>query len=293
MPRKALGRGLEALLSDREGEWRLGEGAEGASLLEIEISKIRPNRYQPRRSPGDEEGIRHLALSLQAQGLLQPVVVRRAGSGYELIAGERRWRAATMAGFTRIPAIVKTASDKEMVALALIENLHRADLTPIEEAGAYQRLVTEFHLTQEEVAEQVGKDRSSIANALRLLALPHEVREDLGAGRITVGHAKALLSLPRSEEQRRIARQIVKEGLSVRETEEVVRQMRGEKAAPSLSRRVSEKGISRMRDLEERLQRYLGTRVHITSGSRGGRVIIEYYSQEELERILEYLLKEG
>ena len=193
MAREALGRGLRALL---EGTEAVGE----AELMQLPVSQVRPNPYQPRQH-FDTERLQELASSLQTQGLLQPIVVRRQLDGFELIAGERRWRAAHLAGLETIPALVRRASDEEVLALALLENLQREDLNPLEEARAYQRLQTEFHLRQEDVAQHVGKDRSSIANALRLLKLPPVLQEDLEAGRLTMGHARALLALESEEEQ--------------------------------------------------------------------------------------------
>src|SRR4029434_8051122 len=208
MAREALGRGLRALL---EGTEAAGE----AELLQLPISQVHPNPYQPRQH-FDTERLQELASSLKVQGLLQPIVVRRQLHGFELIAGERRWRAAQLAGLETIPALVKRASNEEVLGLALLENLQREDLNPLEEARAYQRLQTEFQLRQEDVARYVGKDRSSIANALRLLKLPQLLQEDLEAGRLTMGHARALLALESEEEQLRLRDQILADLMPLR-----------------------------------------------------------------------------
>src|SRR5215468_1535348 len=201
MAREALGRGLRALL---EGTEAVGE----AELLHLPVAQVHPNPYQPRQH-FDPERLQELASSLKAQGLLQPIVVRRHRDGFELIAGERRWRAAQIAGLETIPALVKPASDEEVLGLALLENLQREDLNPLEEARAYQRLQPEFHLRQEDVARYVGKDRSSIANALRLLKLPQALQADLEAGRLSMGHAGALLALESEAEQLRLRDRIL------------------------------------------------------------------------------------
>src|SRR5919201_5953176 len=222
MVREALGRGLRALL---EGTDTVGD----AELLHLPVSQVHPNPYQPRQH-FDPERLQELANSLKAQGLLQPIVVRRHPDGFELIAGERRWRAAQLAGFETIPALVKPASDEEVLGLALLENLQREDLNPLAEARAYQRLQTEFHLRQEDVARYVGKDRSSIANALRLLKLPQVLQDDLEAGRLSMGHARALLALESEEAQLRLREQILAAGLSLRGTGG---QGRNQKSAPA------------------------------------------------------------
>ena len=274
MAREALGRGLRALL---EGTEAVGE----AELLHLQVSQVYPNPYQPRQH-FDPERLQELADSLKAQGLLQPIVVRRQKSGFELIVGERRWRAAQMAGFETIPALVRPASDEEVLGLALLENLQREDLNPLEEARAYQRLQTEFHLRQEDVARYVGKDRSSIANALRLLKLPQVLQEDLAAGRLTMGHARALLALESEEEQRRLRDQILAGGLSVRETETHVRTQK--RAAPDGRAKPSHFVV-----IEEALQQHFGTRVAIRPGRKHGKIEITYTGEDDLHRLLTLL----
>ena len=274
MAREALGRGLRALL---EGTEAVGE----AGLLHLPVSQVHPNPYQPRQH-FDTERLQELADSLKAQGLLQPILVRRQQSGFELIAGERRWRAAQMAGFETIPALVKRASDEEVLGLALLENLQREDLNPLEEARAYQRLQTEFQLRQEDVARYVGKDRSSIANALRLLNLPQVLQEDIEAGGLTMGHAGALLALESEEEQRRLRDQILAGGLSVRETEAHVRTQK--RTAPDGRAKPSHFVV-----IEEALQQHFGTRVAIRPGRKHGKIEITYTGEDDLHRLLTLL----
>src|SRR5262245_22527373 len=271
MAREALGRGLRALL---EGTEAVGE----AELLQLPVSQVRPNPYQPRQH-FDTERLQELASSVKAQGLLQPIVVRRQHSGFELIAGERRWRAAQMAGLETIPVLVRRASDEEVLGLALLENLQREDLNPLDEARAYQRLQTEFHLRQEDVAQYVGKDRSSIANALRLLKLPQVLQEDLEAGRLTMGHARALLALESEEAQLRLRDQILAAGLSVRETEAQVR----------TQKHTTPDGRSKPAHfvvIEASLQRHFGTRVAIRPGRKYGKIEITYTGEDDLHRLL-------
>jgi ParB family transcriptional regulator, chromosome partitioning protein len=279
MQKKALGRGLSALFEGGSAE------SQGTRVAEIEIHRIIPNRYQPRRA-FDEETLRELTESVRRDGILQPVVVRQGQDGqYELVAGERRWRAAQAAGLLKIPAVIKEATDAELIALALIENIQRQDLNPIEAARAYQRLVQEFRMTQEEVALRVGKDRSSVANLIRLLVLPVELQEEVRTGRLSMGQARALLSLSRSADQIRTARQVIKKALSVRQTERLVKRLQ-EKRSP--------KGLNRlqpgMNEGEERLRRHLGTRVKIVPKTKGGNIMIQYCDLSDLDRIIGLIL---
>src|SRR5215510_6013755 len=274
MAREVLGRGLRALL---EGTDTVGD----AELLHLPVSQVHPNPYQPRQHI-DPERLQELASSLKTQGLLQPIVVRRHRDGFELIAGERRWRAAQIAGLETIPALVKPASDEEVLGLALLENLQREGLNPLEEARAYQRLQTEFHLRQEDVARYVGKDRSSIANALRLLKLPQALQDDLEAGRLSMGHARALLALELEEDQLRLRDHILAAGLSVRDTEAQVR----------TQKRVAPDGRSKPAHfvvIEETLQRHFGTRVAIRPGRKQGKIEITYTGEDDLHRLLALL----
>ncbi len=216
--RRGLGRGLGALIPGAEGS--------GANTLEIPLAELEANPFQPRRH-FDQTALEELATTIRSHGILTPVVVRRAPAGYQVVAGERRIRAAKLAGLTRIPAIVKEASDAQALEMALVENLQREDLNPVEGAEAYRRLIEGFGLTQEEVAERVGRDRSSVANALRLLRLPRKVREDLASGIISEGHARALLGFEKQADQLKARDVIVKRGLTVRATEALVRRLRG------------------------------------------------------------------
>ena len=280
MTRKALGKGLEALLGGAPFE----DLERGEKLVEIDVHRIFPNRYQPRQA-FDEVGLQELAASIKSQGILQPISVREAEDGrYELIAGERRWRAAQLAGLKRIPALVKETADRDLVEQALVENLQRQDLNPIESAQAYQRLLKDFHLSQEEIAKRVGKERSSVANHLRLLNLPGLIQEALRQERLTMGHAKAILSLPDAKGQWALAQRILRGGLSVREAERRVQHLKGIAARPHRkSREISVQ--------EERLKHYLGTSIRIVPGAKGGRIVIDYYSSEDLERILEMIIQ--
>jgi len=285
MARKALGRGLGALLS-----------AEGtATAIEdpntIAIDLIDPSPLQP-RGIFDESKLDELAQSISANGVVQPLIVRPKQDRFELIAGERRWRAAQRAGLTRVPAIVRNVSDDKVLELALIENIQREDLNPIEEARAYKKLIDTVGLTQEVVAERVGRDRSYVTNFLRLLRLPEDLQELVQAGRISTGHARTLLGLPDVAAQRRLARKIIERDLSVRATEQAVRQLtepRG-RAAKDAKPTVADPNV---RAAETRLRRHFGTQVRIVqaSGSAAGRIELEYYNQGDLDRIYGLLIR--
>lgn len=276
MQKKGLGRGLGALIP-------VAEEVKQPGALQVEVDRILPNPLQPRRS-FDEARIEELASSIREQGMIQPLLVRRSGDGYELIAGERRLRAAIKAGLEEVPVVVREASDNEALELALIENLQREDLNPLEEASAYQRLQSEFHLTQDEIASTVGKSRPAIANALRLLLLPKEVQQEVASGVIPAGQARALLGLEREALILAAGREVIAKGLSTRETERLVRRLK-------LGRR-SRRQISLLhpdlRSLTERLQRSLATKVRLIHRAKSGRgkIEIEYYSAAELDRII-------
>jgi len=278
MQKQALGKGLGALIPDLSALDDKEKKALGIS--EIELDKIIPNDYQPRKV-FDDEKLKELAASIREQGVIQPIIVHKAGGGYQLIAGERRWRASRLAGLKTIPALVKEATKRELLEMALIENIQREDLNPLEAAEAYKRLQDEFKLTQEDLARRVGKERSTITNFLRLLGLPKEIKHDLSSGALSMGHAKALLSLDRVRDQLQAAASIVKKGLSVREAEALAHGLKNppkeKKTRPN----------NELKSVEEKLRKSLGTKVSITSKSKGGRIVIEYYSSEELDRILE------
>ena len=266
--RRGLGRGLDALLSVSRPE--------RDSLVELPVDAIQPNPNQPRKSFSSQP-LDELAASIRASGVIQPVVVRRVGQGYQLVVGERRWRAARQAGLEKIPAVVRDTTDAESLEIALVENLLREDLNPIEEAEAYQKLLTEFGWTQEDLAGRVGRDRSSIANALRLLRLPETIQRDLREGRLTMGHARALLALTTEAEQLKLREQILAHSWSVRATEEGVRKR-------SLSRPPRRRSTE-LAALENALRSALMTRVRIVGSDRSGRIEITYANAEELERI--------
>ena len=275
-----LGRGLGALLSS-PGPASSAE-APGTATVELPIDAIAPNPQQPRKD-FDDKALRDLSASLRQSGVLQPVVVRRLGDGYQLIVGERRWRAAKLAGITRIPAVIREVSDAQSLELALVENLLREDLNPMEEAEAYQRLLAEFGWTQEELAQRVARDRSSVANCLRLLKLPELIQADLRAGRLTMGHARALLSLDSPAEQLRLREQILAHSWSVRTTEEGVQAKRARPARRQLRR------SPELAAVEDALRVALATRVRLVGSERAGRIEIAYSSREELDRLAELI----
>ena len=253
----------------------------------LKLSLIEPNQSQPRKK-FDEEGLKELADSIKTYGVLQPLIVQKKKDHYEIIAGERRWRAAKMAGITEVPVLIREYDRQQSMEVALIENVQRADLNPIEEAQAYQRLIQEFHLTQEEIAARVSKNRATITNSMRLLKLDERVQEMLSDGRISSGHARAVLGVENGEQQFQLANKIVQEVLSVRDVEKFVKMMnRPEK------KKKEEKGPDIQliyRQLEEKLKSIMGTKVTINRKDRNkGRIEIEYYSQEELERIIELM----
>ncbi|MGQ9454890.1 MAG: ParB/RepB/Spo0J family partition protein [Armatimonadota bacterium] len=284
MERKGLGKGLGALIPGADREEKQGS-------VELSVDRIKFNPYQPRESM-DEERLRELADSIRVHGVLQPVVVRPiAGGNYELVAGERRLRAAVAAGLKTIPAVVRHLSDEESLQVALIENLQREDINPIDAATAYRRLTEEFALTQEEIALRLGKSRSSIANALRLLNLPESVRERVRAGQLTEGHARAILSVNGAEAQCQLAQKVLESGLSVREAERLARQMVGAGAVGAVRGNVSRETLPRELDpniaeIESRLRSIFRTKVTLVINKDRGRIEIEFYSSEDLDRIL-------
>jgi ParB family transcriptional regulator, chromosome partitioning protein len=279
--RPALGRGLSALIPDAPA------AAAEERALDVDIDLLRPNRFQP-RTQMDDGRIDELARSIRSNGVIQPIVVRRADSGYEIVAGERRWRASQRAGLLKVPVVVRDIPDDRLLAAALIENIQREDLNPIEEAHAYRRLGDEFGLTQEQIADSVGKDRSSVANYVRLLRLPPEIRDHVGGRAITMGHARALLGLPDADAQLRVGREIVAKGLSVRDTESLVKRT----VTPPAEKPEPEKDVH-TRAAEERLRFALGTRVRIVRKGKGGRLEIDFGDETELHRIYEQLTEKS
>ena len=279
MNKRGLGRGLDALLPGN------GIQSNGDDNYEIPVAEISPNRFQPRKD-FDPERLAELVESVKLYGVLQPVVVRRHESGYELVAGERRWRASQIAGLKNIPAVVRNYTDTEMTAVALVENLQRENLNPIEEAQAYRRLIDEFGFTQEEVSQKVGKSRPFIANVVRLLNLPSAIQEYVSRGTMSPGQARPLLVLPTAEMQVEAAAEIVTNSLTARESEELSRKMSHRKLVKP-KKKADSKDIDEQ-NVEDRLGELLATKVRIQSQGAGRGVIeIEYYSDEELQRIVE------
>ncbi len=269
MPRKAIGRGLSALINEKSD-----------NVVYIQIDRIKPNPFQPRKYPSEE--IEEMAKSIEEHGVIQPLIVTRRGDDFVLVAGERRLRGAEKAGLTRVPCILISVDDKEMLEIALVENLQRKDLNPVEEAEAYHILSTEFHLTHDQIAKRVGKDRSTITNSLRLLRLPLYVRELLRKGIISQGHARALLSLKDPGEMEKIARIVVKENWTVRKLENYIYKRK--------ERKEKEKSLY-ITALTERLEEQLDTKVEIKGETRG-KIIIYFYNQDELERIVARISRE-
>lgn len=278
MEKKALGKGLGALIPEIEHKAHTEE-----KVAYLPVDDIIPSRFQPREN-FDEDALAELAASIKEKGVVQPVLVRRHNGGYELIAGERRLRAVKSLGVKEIPAIIRDTSDTEALEISLIENLQREDLNPIEEARSYERLIGEFSFTQEKIAQEVGKDRTSVSNALRLLRLPDQIQSRLRDGSISAGHGRAILTLSSEQEQVKFANLIIKKGLSVREAEEYV----AKKTQGSRRKKFAHRD-PHITELEEELQKLLGTRVKILHAKKRGKIQIEYYSHEDFERILRIL----
>lgn len=271
--KSALGKGLGALIPDAEKD---------SNVFEVEVSKLFPNEDQPRKK-FDEEKINALAESIKVHGVIQPIIVKREGDFYKIIAGERRWRAAKIAGLKKVPIVEKELSDREVMEISLIENIQREDLNPIEEALAYKRLMEEFQLTQEEIAERVGKSRSAIANTLRLLNLDDRVVEFINDGKLSEGHGKVIVSIEDKEKQFLIAKKVIEEDLNVRQTEKLIKEINNKKV------KKEKKIVAHYKDVEEKLQMFFGTKVKINNNKNKGKIEIEYYSEDDLQRILELL----
>ena len=284
--RPALGKGLSALIPD------VPLAGASRSQQEADVDRLEPSDFQPRLHI-DDARLEELARSIRANGVIQPIVVRRVDTDrFQIIAGERRWRAAQRAGLTRVPIVIKDVPNENRAQLlewALIENLQREDLNPIEEASAYQRLIQEFQLTQEDVATRVGKDRSSVANTLRLLRLPAEVRAEVAGATLSMGHARALVSLPTESDQRRIAREVIARGLSVRETEALVKRALAAPSSSATSHAGPKPKDVHTRAAEEAIHRAVGAPVEIVRRGRGGSVVIRFSSEAELQRVYEFL----
>jgi ParB family chromosome partitioning protein len=286
-PKSGLGRGLEALIPQMKDE------VHEADIKEIALVDIRPNPYQPRRV-FDQEKLQELMSSILEHGVLQPIVVRPGSvSGFEIIAGERRFRASQELRLTTIPAIVRPFSDRDAMEIALIENVQREDLSPIELAEAYAMIMDHFSLTQEEMAKRMGQSRSHIANLLRLLTLPTDLRELVSRGTLSMGHARAIVALPDAETQRTVAAKVVEEGISVREIEQVTQRLQNVSRETNKKEKKSEGKSSVIKEYEEVFRNTLGTSVRIQLGKKRGKIEIDYFSLEDLERILNLIQPHG
>lgn len=276
----ALGKGLSALIPDKE---------KTAGVHELDIDRIVPNEVQPRRLFRDS-ALQELVASIRENGIIQPVIVRKTANDlYQLIAGERRWRAAKMAGLTSLPSIIREATPANALQIALIENIQREDLNPIETAEAFQRLMNDFSLTHDTISKKVGKDRATVTNYLRILKLPSDIRKWIAENSLSIGHAKALLQIEDANLQIETARKIMRSGLSVREAEELSRKGHSSRSSGATARKQKDPQIA---SLEEKLMHSLGTKVKlIHKGKKGGKVEIDYYSLEELDRLLEILIQ--
>ena len=273
MERKALGKGISALIPEKEGR--------EDKIIYVQSDQIKPNPFQPREDFA-EQGIQELAQSIKEKGVIQPLLVRRKGDYFELIAGERRLRAANLLGIKELPIIVKDVQDQDSLELALIENVQRQGLNPIEQAHAYRYLIDKFQVTQEKISEVLGKARVSITNILRLLNLPQEIQEEIKKGRISFAHGRALLELEDTNQQRRLAQEVISKDLSVRELENLIKMQR-----PRANRRMGQaERDPYVRVLEEELQHILATRVRVSKRKKRGHMLIEFYSDEDLERII-------
>tara|TARA_Y100000780_G_scaffold197270_1_gene187736 strand:- start:342 stop:1217 length:876 start_codon:yes stop_codon:yes gene_type:complete len=282
MNRKALGKGINALIPDFEMGVPESHENGPAKNTELLIDEISPNRFQPRKY-FDDDKLEELVTSIRDNGVLQPIVVQKVEAGYELVVGERRWRASKKAGLKKIPAVIREVTDAQALELAIIENIHRQDLNPIEEADAYARLADEFALTQEMIAKRVGKSRTAVANTLRLLNLSRNIKEDLISGKISMGHARALLGLDNAGQMEALRKEIFKQDLTVRQTESRVSRLKQSVSKKPVSL-VSKKNIF-IKDLEKEFERRLGTKVDIKPAKKGGKLVVTYYSDDDLDRI--------
>lgn len=284
MNRKALGRGLSALISE-------DTKTENDQLLEIDLDLIEPNSEQP-RTRFSEGNLEELAQSIRANGVVQPIVARRNGGKYQIVAGERRWRAAQRVGLQKIPVIIREVSDEKLLELALIENIQRQELNPIEEARAYKNLVEKLGLTQETIAERVGKNRTVITTALRLLKLPKDIQELVEEEKISAGHGRALLMVSEADMQRQLTKSIIEMSLSVRETEKAIKRLNKNTYVTDEIRSVSTKNDANTQAAETKLRRYFGTNVKIIPDGKGtgGKIEVEYYSESDLDRIFSLLI---
>ncbi|MFD2368932.1 ParB/RepB/Spo0J family partition protein [Brevibacillus sp. GCM10020057] len=275
---RGLGKGLNALITSNLIE-------EGEQVKEVSISEIRPNPYQPRKE-FEQSAIDELAQSIKEHGIIQPLIVRKSIKGYELVAGERRLRAAKLSGLKQVPVVVKAYTDQQLMEIALIENLQRENLNPLEEAEAYEKLIANHDYTQEQLAQRIGKSRPHVANMLRLLQLPDKIRKMVSTAALSMGHARALLAVEKDQVQLQLAKDVVEKGLSVRQLEELVKQL-------NVSRETKKKKPAKnepvLVEIEERLRSLFGTSVKIKKGNKRGKIEIDFYSQEDLQRIIDLL----
>lgn len=291
---RGLGKGLEALFSNSEIDTQeisvtKKEESEEKGISFININEIKPNQNQPRKS-FNEEKLEELAASIIENGLIQPVILRKVDKGYEIVAGERRWRACRKAGLKEIPCIIREFTDEQNMLIAIIENMQREDLNPVEEAEGLNQMIVNFGMTQEQVSKSVGKSRPYITNALRLLKLPSEIREMLLANQLSAGHARAIAGIGDTEKQIQLAEYAIKEGLSVREIEKIIKEENAPKK--KISRKKAEKSAD-VRKVEDDLKQIMGTKVNLNQSGKKGKIEIEYYSRDELERLIELLKSLG
>ncbi|WP_459076761.1 ParB/RepB/Spo0J family partition protein [Herbivorax alkaliphila] len=277
--KKGLGKGLGALISEANNS------DEKNGILELGVNEIEPNNNQPRKS-FDEKSLEQLSESIKEHGIVQPIIVKKEDELYRIVAGERRWRAARLLGIKKVPAIVRDFSNKQVMEIALIENIQREDLNPIEEAEAYERLLTDHNMTQEQISNSIGKSRSAIANSLRLLALKESIKNFLVNGQITSGHARALLSIESTEEQESICKEVIDNDMNVRETEKLIKNIKNKNKQKKVEKKQDNYEFERV---EENLQNILGTKVKIVNKNKKGKIMIEYYSNEELDRLIELI----
>jgi len=281
MSKRGLGKGLEALIPKAEHK-------EKGFVIEMDTESLTPNLFQPRKN-FDKEKMEELKESIKKHGIIQPIVVRKMANGYEIVAGERRLKAAKEIGLKRIPAIIKTFNNEKSLEIALVENIQREDLNPVEQANAFKRLIDEFNLTQQELAEVTGKSRALVANTIRLLKLNPEIQKNISEGKISFGHAKLLLSIEDEEVQRAVCDRIIANDLSVRDTERLIKNI---EKAQKKQFKVKNITIERFPEVEGRLRDVLGTKVSILYDGKKGKINIEFYNKEDLRRIVDLLLKE-
>lgn len=283
MNKKGLGRGLGALISAAETD----NDEISTGVMELKLNEIEPNTDQPRKN-FDDEKLEQLSESIKKHGVVQPIIVKREGDTYRIVAGERRWRAARIAGLSKVPVVIKDLSNKQVMEIALIENIQREDLNPIEEAEAYEKLLNEYNMTQEDLSHSIGKSRSAIANTIRLLALTDKLKDYLINGEISSGHARALLSVSDKELQEKICGEVIDKKLNVRDTENLVK-----KYLNGGTKQKKKKNSEEFQKIEENLQGIFGTKVKLISNNNKGKIMIEYYSNEELDRIIELVSNIG